>query len=410
MDFKSLKLIPELEQAIAQSGYKTPSPIQQKAIPEILAGKDLLAAAQTGTGKTAGFTLPILQMLAKGPRVKANQARVLILTPTRELAQQVANSVQTYGKHLALTSLCVHGGVNINPQMQKLRKGVDILIATPGRLLDLVDRNSVKFPSLEFLVLDEADRMLDMGFLPDIKRVIKLLPNKRQTLLFSATFSDDIKQLATKLLNNPVSVSVSHNNSTATTVKQWFHPVDKKRKAKLISYLIGKNQWYQVLIFVRTKRGANKVAYDLQKDGINADVIHGNKSQGARNRVLKEFKAGKLQALVATDIAARGLDIEQLPLVINHDLPHVAEDYVHRIGRTGRAGKTGHAISLVSADEIDLLSAIEGLIKKKLKRVVIEDFDPKHVVPESKPKTKPKKKPHKKKIAKLKQKKPSNRR
>jgi len=404
MSFKSLNIVPELLKAVQESGYTKPTPIQLKAIPEILNGKDILAAAQTGTGKTAGFTLPMLQLLKQGKPARSNQARALILTPTRELAEQVSQSVATYAKHLNISNLCVYGGVNINPQMLKLRKGIDVLIATPGRLLDLMQRNCVSFPNLEFLVLDEADRMLDMGFLPDIKRVMKALPEKRQTLLFSATFSDEIRALANGLLDNPVSVSVDTNNSTAASVKQWFHPVDKKRKSALISYLIGHHQWAQVLIFVRTKRGANKVSYDLQKNGIHAEAIHGDKSQGARTRVLREFKSGKLQALVATDIAARGLDINHLPLVINHDLPHVAEDYVHRIGRTGRAGKTGHAISLVSADEIDLLSGVEGLINKRIKRVYVDDFEPSHEVPESRPKAPPKKKPHKKKLARLKDK------
>jgi ATP-dependent RNA helicase RhlE len=400
MSFTALNLVPELLKAVAKSGYDTPTPIQVQAIPKIIAGKDILASAQTGTGKTAGFTLPILHRLMAKPGVKANQARVLILTPTRELAAQVFESVQTYSQFLNIRSACVFGGVNINPQMKTLRGGVDILVATPGRLLDLISRNAVSFPSLECLVLDEADRMLDMGFLPDIKRLIKVLPAKRQTLLFSATFAPEIKALAQQLLHEPVSISVTPDNAAAITVKQWFHPVDKKRKSALLSHLIKENQWSQVLVFARTKRGANKVAYDLEKSGLTAAIIHGNKSQNARTRALKEFKAGKVQVLVATDIAARGLDIDHLPHVINHDLPQVAEDYVHRIGRTGRAGKTGEAISLVSADEIKLLSAIETLIQKKLKRIVVDGFDPQHAVPETSLKPARKKKPHKKKLAK----------
>lgn len=404
MSFKELKLIPPILQAIDESGYRTPSPIQNKVIPLILSGKDVMAAAQTGTGKTAGFTLPLLQILARGEKATSNQTRALILTPTRELAAQVNESVKTYNSHLALSHFVVFGGVKINPQLMRMRRGVDILVATPGRLLDLVEKNAVRFSSLEFLVLDEADRMLDMGFLPDIKKIISKLPKKRQNLLFSATFSEEIKELCSRLLNNPVSVSVSPANTTAKSVKQWLHPVDKKRKSALLSYLIGHHQWQQVLVFVRTKKGANKVSYDLQKSGINADAIHGDKSQGARTRVLKEFKEGNIQALVATDIAARGLDIELLPQVINLDLPHVAEDYVHRIGRTGRAGARGQAISLVSADEVDNLQAIENLVGEKIKRILVDGFEPSHSVPETYVKAgAKKKKPHKKKLAKAKQ-------
>ncbi len=399
MTFAELKLYPELLQSISDAGYTEPSPIQESVIPAILDGKDVMAAAQTGTGKTAGFTLPVLQLLAKGESAKSNQVRVLVLTPTRELAAQVADNIAKYAKYLKISSYMVCGGVKINPQMLRLRRGVDILVATPGRLLDLMSQNAVKFPELSCLVLDEADRMLDMGFLPDIKRIMQKLPPKRQTLLFSATFSKEITQLSLQFLNNPVSVSVAPANSTADTIKQWVHPVDKKQKSKLLSYLIGHYQWQQVLIFVRTKRGANKLAYDLDKSGIQAAAIHGNKSQGARNRVLKEFKDGQLQALVATDIAARGLDIHQLPHVVNFDLPNVAEDYVHRIGRTGRAGAKGEAVSLVSADEVDNLSAVENLIKTKLKRILIDDFEPLHTVPETHLKSVKKKKPHKKKLA-----------
>jgi len=404
MSFSKLNLLPELLSAVAKAGYKSPTPIQEKVIPEILNNRDVVAAAQTGTGKTAGFVLPILQSLIKQHQVKQNQAQVLILTPTRELAAQVQGQIDTYAIDTKLKSLCVFGGVNINPQMQKLRGGVNILVATPGRLLDLMQRNAVKFPELSCLVLDEADRMLDMGFLPDIKRIIRQIPKQRQTLLFSATYSKEIKALTNTFLNNPVSISVSPQNSTANTVEQWFHPVDKKRKSALLSYLIGHEQWPQVLVFTRTKRGANKVAYDLQKSGIEAEAIHGNKSQSARNRVLGAFKSGALHVMVATDVAARGLDIDHLPYVVNLDLPNVAEDYVHRIGRTGRAGKTGCAVSLVSADEIEQLSKIEGLIKTRLKRIVVDGFDPKHAVPESNPRAPKKKKPHKRKIAKAQEK------
>jgi len=403
MTFADLQLIPPLLKSLEASGYQTPSPIQEKAIPEILAGKDIMAAAQTGTGKTAGFTLPLLQKLVAGDKARNNCCRALILTPTRELAAQVVESVKTYGAHLPVSSFVVFGGVKINPQMQRLRRGVDILVATPGRLLDLINQNAVKFPELEFLVLDEADRMLDMGFLPDIKKIMAKLPAKRQNLLFSATFSDDIKLLCNKLLDNPVSIAVSPQNSTAKSVKQWMHPVDKKRKSALLSYLIGHHRWPQVLVFVKTRRGANKVAYDLQKNGIKADAIHGDKSQGARTRVLKAFKAGELQALIATDIAARGLDIDQLPQVINFDLPQVAEDYVHRIGRTGRAGASGQAISLVSADEVDNLRDVENLIRQKLARKLVDGFEPDHTVPETVLRANvKKKKPHKKKLAKAK--------
>ncbi|TQV87279.1 DEAD/DEAH box helicase [Aliikangiella coralliicola] len=402
MSFTSLKLIEPLLKALAEQGYKTPSPIQEKVIPHILNGRDVMAAAQTGTGKTAGFTLPMLQRLTKGKKPTANSVRALVLTPTRELAAQVGESVKNYGKHLPMRSAVVFGGVKINPQMMQLRRGVDVLVATPGRLLDLFGQNAFHFKSIEFLVLDEADRMLDMGFLPDIKKIISQLPQKRQTLLFSATFSSDIKQLGQKLLNEPVSVETSPANSTAKTVKQWMHPVDKKRKSKLLSFLIGHHRWQKVLVFVRTRRGANKLTYDLQKSGLEAAAIHGDKSQGARTRALAAFKNDEIRVLVATDIAARGLDIEQLPLVINFDLPTVAEDYIHRIGRTGRAGESGKAVSLVSADEVDNLSDIENLIRQLLPRKQIDGFEPSHTVPETYLKVVKKKKPHKKKLAKAK--------
>ncbi|WP_297809326.1 DEAD/DEAH box helicase [uncultured Methylophaga sp.] len=383
MTFSNLGLSDPILQAIADQGYNQPSPIQAKAIPAILKGGDVMAAAQTGTGKTAGFTLPILQRLSTGKPASANQARALILAPTRELAAQVADSIQTYGKHLPLRSSVVFGGVKINPQMMRLRKGADILVATPGRLLDLYQQNAIRFDQLEVLVLDEADRMLDMGFIHDIRKIINLLPKKRQNLLFSATFSKDIRNLAKQLVNNPVEISVSPANSTATSVKQWIVPVDKKQKSALLGHLINDSNWFQVLVFSRTKHGANKLTRQLEKVGLRAAAIHGNKSQGARTRALAEFKSGEVQVLVATDIAARGLDIDQLPHVINVDLPNVAEDYVHRIGRTGRAGASGEAVSLVSADESDQLFAIERLIGKTLQREFIEGFEPVHDVPAS---------------------------
>ncbi len=365
-----------------------------------------MAAAQTGTGKTAGFTLPILQLLAKGERAKANQARTLILTPTRELAAQVAESVATYGKHLSLRSLVVFGGVSIKPQMMNLRKGVDILIATPGRLLDLYTQNAVKFNQLEILVLDEADRMLDMGFIRDIRKIIAALPTKRQNLLFSATFSDEIRKFAKNIINNPIEISVAPRNTTASAVKQWICPVDKSKKSELLAYLISKHQWQQVLVFCRTKHGANRLVKSLENNNISSTAIHGNKSQGARTTALAKFKKGDVRVLVATDIAARGLDIVQLPQVVNFDLPNVSEDYVHRIGRTGRASATGQAISLVSADEAKQLFDIEKLIKKELERKIIDGYEPNHDVPASGTKHKPakparatvKRKKHKKKF------------
>ncbi|NVJ65517.1 MAG: DEAD/DEAH box helicase [Gammaproteobacteria bacterium] len=396
MSFKSLNLLPELLEAIKQQGYDKPSPIQLKAIPEVLKGRDLMGAAQTGTGKTAGFTLPILQLLADGERAGANATRALILVPTRELAAQVGKSVETYGKHLRLSSMVVFGGVKINPQMMRLRKGVDILIATPGRLLDLHEKNAVKFNQLEILVLDEADRMLDMGFIHDIKRVLKILPEKRQNLMFSATFSDSIRALAKTIVNEPVEVSVSPPNAAAKSVKQWLHPVDKKQKSALLIELIQEHQWHQILVFVRTKHGANKLVKQLNAARIQSLAIHGNKSQGARTKALADFKANKIQALVATDIAARGIDISGLPQVVNFDLPNVAEDYVHRIGRTGRAGAQGQAVSLVSADEIKQLQDIEQLIQKHIEREYVGGFEPSHEVPQSKPIKPPKAKKPKK--------------
>jgi len=383
INFASMGLSIPILEAISDKGYNTPTPIQAQAIPAVLAGKDVMGAAQTGTGKTAGFTLPILERLLAGDRVQANQARTLILTPTRELAAQVADSVATYGKNLPLTSTVVFGGVKINPQMMRLRKGVDILVATPGRLLDLYNQNAVKFKQLEILVFDEADRMLDMGFIHDIRKILSILPKQRQNLMFSATFSDDIRKLAKSLVNNPVEISVTPRNTTVKAVKQWICPVDKKQKSALVTQLIQDNNWDQVLIFTRTKHGANRLTQHLEKQGIKAAAIHGNKSQGARTKALANFKNNSIQVLVATDIAARGLDIDQLPQVVNFDLPNVAEDYIHRIGRTGRAGANGQAVSLVSADEFKQLSDIENLTQELLPRTYIDGFEPVHNLPES---------------------------
>lgn len=383
MSFDSLGLSPAILKAVVEQGYETPSPIQAQAIPAVLAGQDVMAAAQTGTGKTAGFTLPILELLSKGESAQANQVRALILTPTRELAAQVGESVATYGKNLPIKSAVVFGGVKINPQMISLRKGVDVLVATPGRLLDLCNQNAVKFKQLEILVLDEADRMLDMGFIRDIRKILALLPKQRQNLMFSATFSDDIRKLAKGLVNDPVEISVSPRNTTVESVEQWVCPVDKSAKSRALTQLIKDNQWGQVLVFSRTKHGANRLTKHLESKGIQAAAIHGNKSQGARTKALAEFKNGSTQVLVATDIAARGLDIDQLPQVVNFDLPNVPEDYVHRIGRTGRAGASGQAISLVSADEVKLLFAIEKLIQQVLNRKTIEGMEPIHALPAS---------------------------
>ncbi len=381
MSFPSLGLSAPLLRAIKEKGYSTPFPIQTKAIPAILSRKDVMAAAQTGTGKTAGFTLPMLQRLAHGSRVKSNHIRALVLTPTRELAIQVADSIKTYGKHLNLKSEVVYGGVKINPQMMKLRSGVDILVATPGRLLDIFGKNAVKFNQVEMLVLDEADRMLDMGFIGDIRKILNLLPKKRQNLLFSATFPSEIRTLTRDLFKNPVHIEVNPPNSAAKSVKQWAYEVDKSRKSALLCHLLRNNNWEQVLVFTRTKKGANRLAQQLANEGISSAAIHGDKSQNVRTRTLAEFKANTIRILVATDIAARGLDISELPHVINFDLPKVAEDYIHRIGRTGRAGSAGMAISLVSADEVTLLSAIENLIRQNLIREVENGYIPKHSVP-----------------------------
>lgn len=383
MKFNQLDLPTAILEAVREQGYSTPSPIQAQAIPLVLQGHDVMAAAQTGTGKTAGFTLPLLSRLSNANQVGFNQARALILTPTRELAAQVAESVCTYGQNLPLRSAVVFGGVKINPQMQKLRRGVDILIATPGRLLDLYSQNAVRFDELEVLILDEADRMLDMGFIHDLKRIVKLLPKDRQTLMFSATFSGDIRQLAKTFMKYPKEISVSPEVTSAESVQQTLYPVDKKRKSELLLHLIGQNNWQQVLVFCRTKHGANRLSEYLSKFGVRATAIHGNKTQAARTRALDDFKRGKASVLVATDIAARGIDIDTLPHVINYDLPQVPEDYVHRIGRTGRAGAEGEAISLVSADEAKQLFAIERLLKNHINRELIDGFEPGHDVPES---------------------------
>lgn len=381
MSFTSLGLIEPITRAINELGYETPSPIQLQAIPAVLSGKDLLASAQTGTGKTASFVLPILQMLQNKPRSQSNRTRVLILTPTRELAAQVHESIVQYGRHLSLRSAVVFGGVKISPQMMKLRGGVEILVATPGRLLDLHQQRAIQFDQLDTLILDEADRMLDMGFINDIKRIIKLLPRNRQNLMFSATFSEEIRTLVKGILNQPVEIDVATRNATVVKIKQQIHPVDKSRKAQLLSHLIHKNKWGQTLVFARTKHGANKLVKQLAEEHIHAAAIHGNKSQSQRTKALADFKSGEVHILVATDIAARGIDIDQLPCVVNFDLPQVAEDYVHRIGRTGRAGASGLAVSLVCADEINQLIAIEQLIKQKIQRDEIEDFEPQHNLP-----------------------------
>ncbi|WP_321787191.1 DEAD/DEAH box helicase [Paraburkholderia sp. J94] len=378
MSFDSLGLSEPLVRAVNELGYTTPTPIQLQAIPAVLGGGDLLAGAQTGTGKTAGFTLPILQRLTDMPAAAGGKrvVRALILTPTRELAAQVEESVRAYGKYLKLKSTVMFGGVGINPQIDALKRGVDIVVATPGRLLDHMQQKTIDLSQLEILVLDEADRMLDMGFIHDIKRVLAKLPPKRQNLLFSATFADEIKALADSLLDSPALIEVARRNTTAETVAQKVYPVDRDRKRDLLTHLIRQHNWFQVLVFTRTKHGANRLAEQLTKDDISALAIHGNKSQSARTRALSEFKDGTLQVLVATDIAARGIDIDQLPHVVNYDLPNVPEDYVHRIGRTGRAGATGEAVSLVCVDEHQLLKDIEKLIKRAVPQEVIPGFEP----------------------------------
>ncbi len=381
MSFSTLGLIEPLLVAINELNYTTPTPIQLKTIPVILEGKDLLASAQTGTGKTAAFMLPILQKLSEKNRAPSNRVLTLILTPTRELAAQVHENACQLGKHLPIRSTVLYGGVKINPQMMKLRSGVEIIVATPGRLLDLYQQQAIKFDLIDTFVLDEADRMLDMGFIHDIKKIIRLLPTKRQNLMFSATFSEEIRLLAKGILNQPSEIDATTRNASSVDVEQCVHPVDKGRKFALLNHLIDQNKWAQALVFARTKHGANKLAKQLNDAQIHSAAIHGNKSQAQRMKALADFKSGKVQILVATDIAARGIDIERLPCVVNFDLPQVAEDYVHRIGRTGRAGADGLALSLVSADEIGQLFSIEKLIKQKIKRVEIDDFEPQHSLP-----------------------------
>jgi ATP-dependent RNA helicase RhlE len=383
MSFNTLGLTDAIVRAVTEAGYTAPTPIQAQAIPAVLGGGDLLAGAQTGTGKTAGFTLPMLHRLSTSTagaaltsKTSKRPIRALVLAPTRELAAQVEENIRTYAKYTNLNSACIFGGVGIHPQIKLLATGVDILVATPGRLLDHLGQGTVKLDKVEILVLDEADRMLDMGFIHDIKKVLAVLPPKRQNLLFSATFSDDIKALADKLLNNPALIEVARRNSTVEVIAQTIHPVDRDKKHPMLAHLIQTRGWKQVLVFTRTKHGANKLVEQLGKDGISAMAIHGNKSQSARTKALAEFKDGSLTALIATDIAARGIDIDQLPQVVNYDLPNVPEDYVHRIGRTGRAGATGKAVSLVCVDEHDMLKDIEKLIKQTVPREVIPGFEP----------------------------------
>jgi len=374
MSFDALGLSAELLRAIAAQGYTHPTPIQSQAIPAVLSRRDLLAGAQTGTGKTAAFTLPMLQLLSQS-RAGRQTPRALVLTPTRELAAQVGESVRTYGQHLPLRAMQIFGGVGMAPQVAQLRRGVDIVVATPGRLLDHAGQGHIDLSAIEFLVLDEADRMLDMGFIHDIRRILKLLPPRRQNLLFSATYSREIEQLATGLLRDPQRIEVARRNTAAETVAQLVHPVAQGRKRELLSHLIRSGDWQQVLVFTRTKHGANRLAQQLERDGITAAAIHGNKSQGARTRALADFKRGAVRTLVATDIAARGLDIDGLPHVVNFELPHVPEDYVHRIGRTGRAGADGTAVSLVSLDERGLLAGIERVLGRRIQRESVRGFE-----------------------------------
>jgi len=377
MSFNNLGLSAPLLKAIKEQGYSEPTPIQKQAIPVILDRKDILAGAQTGTGKTAGFTLPMLELLNRAKPTKGKRhVKALILTPTRELAAQVAQSVELYGKHLPFKSCVIFGGVKINPQIVQLRKGMDIVIATPGRLLDHVSQKTIDLSKVDFLILDEADRMLDMGFINDIKKVLAILPSQRQNLLFSATYSDEIKKLSDRLLNSPTLIEVARANTSSEIVKQAVYHVDKTRKRELLTHLIQEGKWKQVLVFTRTKHGANRLAGQLDKDGITSAAIHGNKSQNARTKALADFKKGEVRVLVATDIAARGIDIDQLPHVVNYELPNVSEDYVHRIGRTGRAGNEGEAISLVCIDEHEYLANIEKLIKKDIPKVWLKGFKP----------------------------------
>ena len=376
MSFERLGLAAAVLRAVGEQGYTEPTPVQHAAIPAVLAGRDLMAGAQTGTGKTAGFALPILHNLSEQPRHGPRRVRCLVLTPTRELAAQVEQSFRDYGKYLQLRSCAIFGGVGIRPQMQKLARGVDILVATPGRLLDHIDQGTVDLSQVEILVLDEADRMLDMGFVRDVRRILKTVPLKRQSLLFSATFSAEIKRLADEFLREPELIEMAHNNTAVELVSQRIHPVDKHRKRDLLAWLIGSHNWRQVLVFTRTKRGADRLAEHLERDGLTTATIHGNKSQGARTRSLADFKAGRVRVLVATDIAARGLDIDQLPHVVNYELPNVPEDYVHRIGRTGRAGNEGEAVSLVCGEEKKYLADIERLLGTRLPQEVLAGYEP----------------------------------
>jgi ATP-dependent RNA helicase RhlE len=376
MSFETLGLSKELLKAIKEQGYEKPTPIQKQAIPVILEKKDVLAGAQTGTGKTAGFTLPMLELLHRAKPTKGHHVKALILTPTRELAAQVGESVELYGKHLPFKSTVIFGGVKINPQITKLKNGVDIVIATPGRLLDHVMQKTIDLSHVSFLILDEADRMLDMGFINDIKKILAILPKQRQNLLFSATYSTEIKQLSDRLLNAPTLIEVARANISSEIVKQTIYLVDCERKRELLTHLINEGKWQQVLVFTRTKHGANRLSAQLEKDGITSAAIHGNKSQNARTKALDDFKKGEVRVLVATDIAARGIDIDQLPHVVNFELPNVSEDYVHRIGRTGRAGNEGEAISLVCVDEHEFLANIEKLIKKDIQKIALKGFKP----------------------------------
>jgi ATP-dependent RNA helicase RhlE len=384
MTFASLGLFEPLLNALDALEHRTPTPVQAKAIPAVLSGRDVLAAAQTGTGKTGAFALPLLQrLMQQGQPAGANGVRALILVPTRELAEQVHQDIQAYAAHLPLRSLVAYGGVSINPQMMKLRKGVDVIVATPGRLLDLHRQNAVRFERLQALVLDEADRMLDLGFARELDALFRALPERRQTLLFSATFSNEVRQMADGLLQDALSIDVSPRNAAAQSVKQWLVPVDKKRKAELFQHLWHTRRWQQALVFGKTRKGVEQLTAELIANGIAADSIHGDKPQPSRLKALQRFKAGEVQVLVATDVAARGLDIEALPLVVNLDLPIVPEDYVHRIGRTGRAGSEGEAVSLVCADEVQQLAAIETLIRQVLPRREEPDFVPDHRVPQT---------------------------
>ncbi|WEN43049.1 ATP-dependent RNA helicase RhlE [Thauera sp. GDN1] len=380
MSFADLGLIPELLKAVADAGYTEPTPIQRQAIPTVIAGHDVMGGAQTGTGKTAGFTLPLLHRIARHANTSTSparhQTRALILAPTRELAMQVYESVRTYSKHLPLRSVCVYGGVDIKPQQMELRRGIEVVIATPGRLLDHVEQKSINLSQVEVLVLDEADRMLDMGFIPDIKRILALLPKQRQSLLFSATFSDEIKKLADQMLKNPQLIEVARRNMVSETITHVVHPVSSGMKRNLLAHLLRHKPDTQALVFVDTKLVCGRLAHFLERSGISADAIHGDKSQQQRTETLEAFKSGKLRVLVATDVAARGIDIDELPFVINFELPHTAEDYVHRIGRTGRAGHSGNAISLVSSEEKHWLSEIEKLIKFQIPQEIVPGFDP----------------------------------